>query len=165
MQAGREGERVRGRPATRARWERGGSGRRGLRAAALAGLLAAAPVSADPPETPVVLEAGRWTGSYQPIDSDPVDVAYTVATDADAPAGWTLLVQLLLDPRDAWAFEARDLKVNAERVKFVFGREGDPHKCRLEPQGDLELVGSCRSSDDSGAARIVMKRPAPAPPE
>jgi len=134
-----------------------------LAAATLSSSLAGTAASADS-----LLESGAWTGSYQPLGSDPVDVTYRVAEDPAAPSGWTIRIQMELDPREAWAFDAQDLKADAERVKFVFGKGGDLQKCRLAPQDTTELVGSCRPGDEPDApdpARIVMKRPVPTPGE
>jgi hypothetical protein len=133
---------------------------------AIAWLWLAWPALADHHETGSLLEAGEWAGSYQPLDSDPVDVSFTVARSADHVSGWSLQIQMHLDPRADWLFSAKDLKVDGERVKFHFGRMGDERRCRLKPVGESELVGECRrlnEAEGQAPSRIVMKRPAGEP--
>ena len=82
------------------------------------------------------------------------------------PDGWSLEIQMHLDPREDWLFSANDLKVDGERVKFHFGRMGDERKCRLKQQGESELVGECKRVNEPESqppSRMVMRRPAGEP--
>lgn len=109
----------------------------------------------------LALYEGDWTGSYQPDEGEREKATYSVKESNKEP-GLSLTIQLGYFPKEDWAFEATELKVQSNAITFQFGKSDFQLECNLKKNNELELVGDCipiGESKGSTAAKITMVPP------
>ncbi|NNE62705.1 MAG: hypothetical protein HKN34_01355 [Gammaproteobacteria bacterium] len=111
------------------------------------------------------LYVGDWTGFYRAGTVEWEEAKFFVketGSKSDEKSDLSLTIQLNYLPKEEWRFEAKDLEVDTDGVKFQFGKNSFQLKCDLEKTEDLELVGNCKPIDESAgstASEIKMVPP------
>ena len=134
-----------------------------LTMAAIALLFIQPGVMADNKE--LALYEGDWTGFYRPDMGEWEKAKFIVKeseSNTDKKPGLSLTLQLGYFPKEDWKFEAKDLDIDSDSVKFQFGKDSFQLKCDLEKNKDLELIGNCKPIDKNAggtASKIWMVPP------
>ena len=104
------------------------------------------------------IPTGTWTGSLTPQNHPDLHIPMTYSVEECAEG---LKITLTSGQGNAGAVQARNVRVSAERVRFVFDEpEAEvPLTCRLERQRDGSFAGRC-TADDGKYATFVMRPPA-----
>ena len=96
------------------------------------------------------LTPGTWTGTVAPPNNSALDATFDVRT-----AGDTTKLTISVGGR---GFEATDLKVEKDRLLFVFSTGANSIRCTLMLGSDKSYTGDCIDSN-GGKGVIAMKPP------
>jgi hypothetical protein len=113
----------------------------------------------------LALYKGDWTGFYRPDEGEWEKAKFIVKesrSESDEKPGLSLTIQLGYLPKEDWRFEAKDLEIDSDSIKFQFGKDSFQLKCDLEKNKELELVGKCKPIDESAGStgsKVIMVPP------
>jgi hypothetical protein len=97
------------------------------------------------------IKAGTWTGTVQPPGTEVYPVTYVVAVAKDS-------VAITIRQEQMGTFQARDIRVLADRITFAWSPGNDNVKCVLMKKDDNSYAGDCTDAD-GGTGHLVMIPP------